>query len=152
KIKEHLFGRWPVVAAFLIGGIVMIAVELWRKKRVAPRTAGDGLLRADLETPGRNFGHLSLEQMTLGAALIIGLAQSLALWPGTSRSMVTILAALLLGFSPVAAAEFSFLLALPTLGAATAKDFVSSRHDLMLASGPLGLAIGFIVSFIVAWI
>ncbi len=157
KIKAYLFGGgpfgyWPVIGALAVGGLVMLAVEAWRKRRVAGRGAADGLLQADLELPGSRFGRFTLEQMTWRAALIIGLAQCLALWPGMSRSMVTIVAALLLGFSPAAAAEFSFLLALPTLGAATAHDFLKDHHALSLASGPGGLAIGFIVSFIVAWL
>lgn len=85
-------------------------------------------------------------------ALIIGLAQCLALWPGTSRSMVTIVAAMMLGFSPRSAAEYSFLLALPTLGAASAYKFLGHRADILSSSGGIGLAAGFAVSFVVAWV
>jgi undecaprenyl-diphosphatase len=134
-IKSHLFGPTPVVWALAVGGAAMIAVERWR----GARRSGGG-------TP------MELAEMTWRMALIIGFAQCLAMWPGTSRSMTTIVAALLLGFTPRAAAEFSFLLALPTLGAATAHDFLKEGDAILHASGAAGLAIGFIVSMIVAWL
>jgi undecaprenyl-diphosphatase len=134
-IKAHLFGPWPVVWALIVGGIAMIVVELWRG-----RDGGGG---------GRAK---ELEMMTLRAALIIGCCQCLAMWPGTSRSMVTIVAALLLGFSPRASAEFSFLLALPTLGAATAYDALKEGPAILDAAGWSGLIVGFVTSMIVAWL
>lgn len=147
-IKAHLFGNennlWPVAGALAVGGVAMIVIEYWRIRRVGGRGAG-----APEEAAKRG---LPIEGMTLRAAFIIGLAQCLALWPGTSRSMVTIVAALLLGFSPRAAAEFSFLLALPTLGAATALDLLEHHKAILQVSGGLGLVIGFGVSFIVAWV
>jgi len=94
----------------------------------------------------------SIDDITLQAALLIGLAQCLSLWPGTSRALATILAALLLGASPVAAAEFSFLLALPTLGAATLFDLARNLSDLTgpALGGPAPLIVGLIVSAVVA--
>jgi undecaprenyl-diphosphatase len=136
-IKARLFGQWPVVAALAAGGAAMIAVERWRRFR-----AGGDAVRA-----GRD-----LAAMTWRAALLIGFAQCLAMWPGTSRSMVTIVAALLLGFQPRAAAEFSFLLALPTLGGATAHDALRHGGAIVEASGLGGLAVGFIVSCAVAFL
>jgi len=85
-------------------------------------------------------------------ALLIGIAQCLSLWPGTSRSLATIVAALLLGATPVAAAEFSFLLALPTLGAATIYDFLKN-HDAILGpalGGATPVIVGLVVAAIVA--
>lgn len=138
-IKDKLFRPWPVVLALAVGGVLMILTERRRLRHGAgPEEA------AHLGFP--------LSAMTLRAALIIGLAQCLAMWPGTSRSMITIVAALLLGFSPRAAAEFSFLLALPTLGAATAYELMKGHHSIITASGSLGLAIGLLVSFVVAWV
>lgn len=142
-IKDTLFGIWPVVAALAVGGALMIAVERWRVR-------GPGHEAVNPES--RAAGGLDLSRMTLAAALVIGAAQCLAMWPGTSRSMVTIVAALLLGFSPRAAAEFSFLLALPTLGAATAYDFLKNHEALVAAAGPVGLGLGFLFSMIVAWL
>lgn len=146
------WGYWPVIGAIFFGGIAMIGVELWRNRFIARRGEADALLRVDLETPGRRFGHLSLEQMTWQAALLIGMAQCVAMWPGTSRSMMTIVAALLLGFSPAAAAEFSFLLALPTLGGATTLKLAKHHAELGLAAGGTGLAVGFLLSCVVAWL
>ena len=94
----------------------------------------------------------SLDSISLRVAFLIGLSQILSLWPGTSRAMVTILAALALGCAPVVAAEFSFLLALPTLGAATLFDLVRSRESL-LSGGEIGagaLLAGLAVAAIVA--
>ncbi len=138
-IKAHLFGSKPVIVALAVGGVLMIAVEFWRKRHHSGS--------AEPQTAGR-----PLADMTLKFALIVGCAQVVAMWPGTSRSMITMVAALLLGFSPKAAAEFSFLLALPTLGAATAHDLLKHGHEIMQATGMLGLGIGFFTSFIVAWI
>ncbi len=138
-IKAHLFSTGPVIAALAVGGVLMIVVE-----RLRVRRAGGGPLEL---TAGRELG-----SMTWKLALVIGCAQCLAMWPGTSRSMVTIVAALLLGFNPRAAAEFSFLLALPTLGAATAYDALREGGAILEASGWLGLAVGFAASMIVAWL
>lgn len=105
-IKSHLFYPGPVCAALLVGGVVLIATGRWQRRRHAesrPRAADE-----------EDFPDLSLRQ-----ALVVGLAQILALWPGTSRSMVTILGGLFSGLSPRRAAEYSFLLGLPTLGGAT---------------------------------
>jgi undecaprenyl-diphosphatase len=138
-IKANLFGVWQVAFALAAGGLLMIGVESWRARGI--RKEG-----------GSNAIGLPLSSMTVRAALIIGLAQCLAMWPGTSRSMITMVAALLLGFSPVAAAEFSFLLALPTLGAATLHDVVKEGGAILDVSGMVGLALGFAVSFIAAWL
>ncbi len=105
-IKAALFSDWPVLAALAAGGLWMI----WLGRRSA---GGDDDVTA----------------MPWRTALGIGLFQTLALWPGTSRSMVTIGGGILLGLSAVAAAEFSFLLGLPTLGAACVHDLVGNlRH------------------------
>jgi undecaprenyl-diphosphatase len=133
-IKEHLFGVRPVAAALLAGGVAILLIEAWRRRRAeAPRYA-------------------SVDDFPLRMALFIGLAQCLSLWPGTSRALATMLAALLLGATPVAAAEFSFLLALPTLGMATLYDF-AKNHEALLGpglGGPAPLLTGLIVAAIVA--
>lgn len=129
-IKAYLFDVWPVAAALFAGGVVMIAADRWLMRRTAQ---------------GRE-----LETMTVREALVIGLAQCLAMWPGTSRAMVTILAGLLLGFRPVAAAEFSFLLALPTLGAATLFDAVKGGDQLLAEAGAVSLLVGFATAAAVA--
>ena len=133
SIKEHLFGPVPVCIALAVGGAAMIAAEyfFWIRNRARPRTA-------------------SLDAVAFRQALIVGLAQCLSLWPGTSRSMVTIVAALIVGMDMVTAAEFSFLLALPTLGMATLYEGAKSFHALLASAGTGGLIIGLVVSWIVA--
>ncbi|MSQ90382.1 MAG: undecaprenyl-diphosphate phosphatase [Phycisphaerales bacterium] len=100
--EAHFFAPVPVLGALALGGIVMIAIGPWVRKR-ARDTTGAGLDGATLTIP---------------AALGIGLMQCVALIPGTSRSMMTILGSLMTGMSPRDAAKYSFLLALPTLGSA----------------------------------
>lgn len=94
-VQARLFAPAPVLGALAVGGLIMIGVE-----RLPPRAPR------------------SIECLSAQHALLIGLAQCLALWPGTSRSMTTIVAGLLVGLSAAEAAQFSFLLGLPTLGAA----------------------------------
>jgi undecaprenyl-diphosphatase len=133
-IKAHLFGPRPVAIALIAGGIIILLTERRNRARAAaPRFA-------------------TLDDITIQAAFLIGLAQCLSLWPGTSRALATILAALLLGASPVAAAEFSFLLALPTLGMATLFDLLQHHSDLLgpAMGGPAPLIVGLVVSAIVA--
>jgi len=88
--------------------------------------------------------------MAYWQAMVIGLAQVAAMWPGTSRSMITIVAAMILGMNRVSAAEFSFLLALPTLGAATAYEAIQSHREIVSLVGVDALLVGTISSAIVA--
>jgi undecaprenyl-diphosphatase len=97
-------------------------------------------------------GGRPLETLTYRDALIIGVAQVIALWPGTSRSLVTIVAALLLGMSMVAAIEFSFLLGVITLGAATAYSVAKDGSLMVDTFGLLTPFIGFVVALLAAWI
>ena len=82
--------------------------------------------------------------------MIIGLAQVLALWPGTSRSLVTIVAALLVGVSMSAAVEFSFLLGFVTLTAATAYEGLSSGKQMVQTLGIAVPLLGMLVAFLAA--
>ncbi len=132
-IKAHLFGPIPVAAALLVGGVAMIVLERVRRAR--------GVRGLD-----------GLEHVTPRRALAIGLGQCLSMWPGTSRSMTTIVSAQLSGLSTATAAEFSFLLALPTLGAATIYEGYKERHALLTSVGAPSLAVGLLVSFVVAWV
>jgi undecaprenyl-diphosphatase len=131
-IKEHLFGPLPVAGALVVGGIAMIVVERVLARRGRAQDEG-------------------LSSVTPKRALAVGLGQCLSLWPGASRAMCTIVAGQLTGLSTATAAEFSFLLALPTLGAATLYEAYKSRHVLAAHVGNLGLVVGLAVSFFVAW-
>jgi undecaprenyl-diphosphatase len=127
-IKDVLFGTWPVVVAWIVGGVVVIALS--RTGRLSPAGGGRGM-----------------GSITTRDAMIIGGAQVFALWPGTSRSLVTILAALLLGLSMSAAVEFSFLLGFVTLGAATAYEMLSSGQTMIDTFGIAVPLIGLVVAF-----
>jgi undecaprenyl-diphosphatase len=129
-IRDQLFGVWPVIVAWAVGGIVIL---------VFARALHE---RGEHGAP--------LESITTRAAVGIGLAQVIALWPGTSRSMVTILAALAIGYSVGAAVEFSFLLGLLTLGAATAYDLLRHGKELFDTYGYLNPLIGFAFAFVSA--
>lgn len=104
-IDARLFYLAPVLAAVLVGGLFMMWIDQWRAGRF-------GLVKY-------HSRYRTIDDLTPLDALLIGLMQCVAMWPGTSRSMMTITAGFLVGLRPKAAAEFSFLLGLPTLGAAT---------------------------------
>jgi undecaprenyl-diphosphatase len=129
-IKDHLFGVGPVIAAWFVGGVVILVASRWLRSRA----------------PGRR----ALEQITPRDALVIGAAQVIALWPGSSRSLVTILAALALGATMSAALEFSFLLGFATLTAATAFEALKHGHELIDTYGVLNPLIGFLAAFVSA--
>ena len=134
KIEELLFAPRPVAAALIAGGVVMIGIELQRKRAGNPGEEGLAAV-----TPRRAFG--------------VGLAQCISLWPGSSRSMTTIVGAQLGGLSTAAAADFSFLLAIPTLGAATGYKLLKGGRALFaVPGGATSLAVGLVVSFVVALI
>lgn len=128
-IKDNLLGVGPVIAAWLVGGIVLLFV--------APK------IRADR-------AGFSITEISIRSALIIGLAQVIAMWPGTSRSLVTILAALAVGATLAAAVEFSFLLGLITLGAATLYEAAKNGSTMVDAYGWVTPAIGLVSAFIFA--
>jgi undecaprenyl-diphosphatase len=128
-IKDKLFGPWPVVAAWIVGGAVVLVVA----PRIAPDRRG-----------------LSITQIGPRQALVIGLAQVLAMWPGTSRSLVTLLAALAVGTTLIAAVEFSFLLGLMTLGAATLYESAKNGSSVIDAYGWVDPLIGLVAAFVAA--
>lgn len=134
RIEELLFGLWPVVAAWGIGGVVILAVARSRKRRQVSPAHGK-----------------SLEELSVGAAFVIGLAQCIAMWPGTSRSLATILGGLGLGLSLTAAVEFSFLLGLITLTAATAYKGLKEGDTMVSELGVGPIAVGFVVAAASAW-
>ena len=133
QIKAWLFGPWPVVVAWLAGGLIILAVHWWSKGRARRATVGCGL-----------------EEMNWRMALVIGLIQCVAMWPGVSRSLVTIVGGVLTGLSLPAAVEFSFLLGVVTLGAATAYDALKHGQDMLASFSPAALLTGLVFAFISA--
>lgn len=144
-IEAKLFGTWPVVIAWIIGGFMILGTARWRRKN----SKGEGR---------------DLLELTWKMALFIGLLQCVAMWPGTSRSLMTIVGGLLVGLSVKAAVEYSFLLGVLTLTAATAKKAVWKVHDVDAAYdvwfggtklmwehyGPLPMVIGVVAATVSA--
>jgi len=128
-IKAYLFHAVPVALAFIVGGIIIVAVES-RKRPVRVESAG---------------------AMTWQDALKVGIAQCFALIPGTSRSGATIIGGMLFGLSRRAATEFSFFLAVPTLVAAGLYDLWKNR-ELLSARDADVFAVGSVAAFISAFI
>jgi undecaprenyl-diphosphatase len=150
-IGKHLEDLFIMGAALLIGGIVMWAVDALNAKSEA----------AGPSAPGGRIHTWTMDAMSLGQAVWIGACQILsAVFPGTSRSMSTIAGGQLAGMSRASALEFSFFLSIPTMVAATCYDLLKSLRGK--GDNPIGvaqidshgwivLAIGFVVSFIVAY-
>jgi len=143
-IGKHLESIHVMALSLLIGGVVMWLVDIWRD-RTEPRT-----------------NHV--EQMSLAQAIWVGLCQvTSAVFPGTSRSMSTISGGQIAGMSRPSALEFSFLVSIPVMVAATGYDLLKTMHPkhtegadaiaplVMTGHGWIVLAIGFIVSFLVAF-
>jgi undecaprenyl-diphosphatase len=128
-IKAHLFQPVPVAIAFIVGGFIILWAE--RRKHTVNIHSVDDIGPKD--------------------ALKLGLAQAVALIPGTSRSGSTIIGGLFFGLSRKAATEFSFFLAVPTLGAATVYQLWKGRH--LLTWDDLGMwVVGFVSAFISAFL
>lgn len=125
---KSLFNPVNVMYALVVGGVLLIAAELFKPK--VPRAVG-------------------IDDMTYLQAFAIGCFQCLALWPGFSRSGSTIAGGMLIGVSRYAAAEFSFLLAVPMMMGATVLDLYKSMRFLTTADIPM-FAVGFVTAFIVA--
>ncbi|HUR29298.1 MAG TPA: undecaprenyl-diphosphate phosphatase [Planctomycetota bacterium] len=129
-IERVLFGLWPVVAAWLAGGVFLLL-----------------LARRDALEDGAG-----IEALTPKIAAIIGLCQCAALWPGVSRSLATIAGGLLCGLGLAAAIEFSFLLGLLTLGAATVYKGAQQGSNLLDTYTLTSMLAGLCVAFVSAWL
>ena len=116
-VKANLFSPMPVIGALAVGGVIMLAIAPWQSRRL--REEQDARRLAAAAGDLRDQTGVALARMTARQAAFIGVLQCLALWPGTSRSLATIVGGLLVGLGGVAAAEFSFLLGLVTLSAAS---------------------------------
>lgn len=128
-IHTYLFGPRTVAVALAVGAAAIFAVEAMRRRQ-------------------RFF---TLDQITPGLALGIGLFQCLALWPGFSRSAATIMGGMVLGCKRGLAAEYSFIAAVPIMAAATGYELLKSWTLFTAADLPV-FAVGFAVSFVSAWL
>jgi len=126
-IKEQLFTPLAVTWALAVGGVAILLAEKFVSER-------------------RSY---SLETITMSQAFGVGLFQVLALWPGTSRAAATIVGGMLVGLERKGAAEFSFLIAVPIMFAATGYELVKMR-SLFAAQDLVQFGVGFLVSFLVA--
>ena len=150
-IGKHLENILIIGWSLLIGGVVMWLVDALNSKSEA---AGPG-------APGSRIHTWTMEDMSLGQAIWIGFCQIFsAVFPGTSRSMATIAAGQLAGMSRAAALEFSFFVSIPTMAAATLYTLLKSLSgkgenpigvSQLDAHGWIVLAIGFVISFLVAY-
>lgn len=127
QIKETLFSPVPVALAFIVGGVII----LWAEKMPHSKHIDE------------------VDKMTWKDALVMGFIQALALIPGTSRSGATIIGGLLYGLSRKAATEFSFFLAVPTLGIASLYELYQHGH-LFTREDVAMFAAGFVASFVSA--
>ncbi len=126
-IKQVLFSPLVVACALIIGGFIIFAVE------------------------GRKFEPKTTEatDITLKQAFLVGLAQCVAMIPGTSRSGATIIGGMLTGLSRKAATEFSFFLAMPTMLGAATYDLIRNA-DKLTSDQMLNISVGFVAAFIAA--
>jgi undecaprenyl-diphosphatase len=131
KTIKSLFGAESVAIMLIIGGFIFLIVEYFRRNHD--------------DSKDKTINDLSIKE-----ALTIGLFQSLSMVPGTSRSGATMIGGLFAGLSRKSAAEFSFLLAIPTMFVATFYDLYKNRSEMIIDDYSL-LAIGFVTAFVVAF-
>lgn len=139
KIEEFLFNPVTVAAALILGGVLMLVVDRNQKKNAAAHGGNADECGPDLQD-------LSVRQ-----SLTIGAMQCIALWPGMSRSMATIVGGYAAGLSPRRATEFSFLLGLITLSAASIYKTLKCARQMAESFGAEVSAVGLIVAFVAAF-
>ena len=135
-IEEWLFAPWPIVASWLVGGLLILGLE---QRGLIPRSPE--AVHGDVDP---------LLAITVRQAFIIGMVQTIAMWPGTSRSLMAILGALLVGVGMAAAVEFSFLLGFVTLTAASVYSLASDGGALVDQFGLVDPLIGLVFAFVSA--
>lgn len=149
-IEAFLFKPWPVIIALALGGLLLIGMKRWQDRVFAS---------AENEAEGKGGGgrtFTDIEHLSWKQALVVGLLQCVAMIPGTSRSMMTIVGGMFIGLRPKQAAEFSFLLGLPTLGGACVYKSLKSGDEIAsLGAVPilLGIAVATVsAAFAVKWL
>ena len=132
-IEAKLFGMWPVIAALVAGAVLMIYVD--RRRKHSQWHQSNGRKPSELRP---------------SEALFVGSLQCIAMWPGTSRSMMTIVGGYVVGLKPAQAAEFSFLLGLPTLAGAAFLKGVKAGPAMLEVFGWMPVLLGILVAFVSA--
>ncbi|MEC8818241.1 MAG: undecaprenyl-diphosphate phosphatase, partial [Planctomycetota bacterium] len=169
-IEHYLFHPRPVILALFVGGVLLLVIGPWQRrifKEQAPGTEPGSETDAGTGgAPPTGRRYIEIEQLRWWQALVIGLLQCVAMWPGTSRSMMTIVGGMFMGLRPRQAAEFSFLLGLPTLGGACGYTLLKIWLDgestfLQDLGGWVPLVVGLVVAtcsaalavhWLVAWL
>ena len=143
-IERYLFYPGPVLSALLVGGVAMLLIGRWQRQVFHDA--------ADEQLDATSF--VDIEHLTWRRALLIGLLQCFAMWPGLSRSMMTIVAGMMVGMRPRHAAEYSFLLGLPTLGGAcvyrAVQIFGQEGDPIAVLGGWLPITVGLVAATISA--
>ena len=133
QIKSRLFGTYPVIIGWVVGGLVILGFAFLCRHR-----------SIDIHQGRR------IEDISIPVALFIGFAQCLAMWPGVSRSLATILGALFMGVSMTAAVEFSFLLGAVTLSAASLYDLLKHGREMIQVFNFFPMLLGLVFAFVSA--
>ncbi|MGL4761903.1 MAG: undecaprenyl-diphosphate phosphatase [Sarcina sp.] len=129
---KGLFTVKAVGIAFVVGGILLLVIESWYRKKPQTKVT------------------TNIDDMTYKQSFLVGLFQCLAMWPGMSRSASTIMGGWVAGFSTTVATEFTFFLAIPAMVGSSAMDLLKFDYSLMTPTYITALIIGFIIAFIVS--
>lgn len=132
---EDLFRPSAVVVGLIVGGILLLAVEGWFRKK---------------HGQGNKQGTNDIFDITPIQSLKVGVFQCLAMWPGMSRSASTIMGGWIAGISTAVAAEFSFFLAVPAMVGSSAIKLFTFDYSTMTSTYAVALIVGFVVAFIVS--
>lgn len=146
SIKQVFYHPAVVVVTLVVGGLIMLYVE--RRTRHTP---GDQPGAADDTASDERATAMTLEQISWKQALGVGVAQCLAMIPGTSRSGATIIGGMIAGIQRKTATEFSFFLAMPTMLGAAVYDMYKNM-DLLTQHDLSGIAVGFVAAFLSAMV
>ena len=129
---KGLFTVKAVGVAFIVGGILLLLIEMWYRKKSSRKVIN------------------SVDDMSYKQSFLVGMFQCLAMWPGMSRSASTIMGGWVAGFSTTVATEFTFFLAIPAMVGSSAMDLLKFDYSIMNSTYWVALVIGFIVAFIVS--